>query len=139
MKHPKVAISGSRTFTDISLIERVVDRLIERRAFILVPCGGDARDRRCTDGVDAFVHQYVEYRADDVYDYDVVYADWRTYGKRAGFLRNEDLIYQASELIAILAPGPATPGTSHTLLLATRKGIPIHTFHEGKWTSLDRL
>jgi hypothetical protein len=98
-----------------------------------VPCNGG---RACTSGVDAFVHEYVEHRADDVWDYDVIYADWKRYGKRAGFLRNEDLIYQAGELIAILAPGAATPGTSHALMLATRKEIPIHAFHEGKWTSL---
>lgn len=133
--HPKVALSGSRTFTDQRLVERVIDRLIDRRAVIHIACS----DRGCTAGVDTFVHQYVDYRIDDVYDNEVFYAEWRRYGKRAGFLRNEDMIRASSELIAFLSPGAPTPGTSHAIGLAQRKGIPLHVYQDGKWTSLQSI
>ena len=59
----KTAISGSRTFRDRALVESVVDRLIESGDHIIL---GDA-----PSGVDRMAVEYVEHRADDVFDYDV--------------------------------------------------------------------
>jgi hypothetical protein len=118
-----VAISGSRTFTDEGLVVRVIDRLIERRVRVLI---GDARS-----GVDLFAGMYLAHMADEVYE-----AEWQRYGKRAWLLRNVLMVYHADELIAILADGPATPGTSNAMLLAQRKGIAMHVYHEGRWTSM---
>ena len=128
MSRPRVAISGSRTFTDRTLVERIVDRLIERGAKILVPCS----DSGCAAGVDTFVHERVAQRDAD---HDLFIAQWKRYGKRAGFMRNETMIKKATELIAIMATGPS-PGTSHALLCAQRLGITMHVFYDGKWTSL---
>lgn len=121
----KVVISGSRGFTDLGLIERVIDRLIERRDHVLV---GDA-----PTGVDRMVAEYVSFREDDVYDWDRYDADWDQYGKRAGHLRNEWMIHDGEALIAIFAPGPRSPGTSNAVMNARRKGIPIAIYHEGVW------
>jgi hypothetical protein len=121
----KVAISGSRGFADIDLVERVVDRLIVRRDHILV---GDA-----PSGVDRMVAEYVSFREDDVLDWDQYPADWDTYGNLAGHLRNEWMVHDADALIAIFAPGPRTPGTSNAVLNAKRKGIPVVIYHEGQW------
>lgn len=124
-----VAISGARTFTDIDLVEHVIDRLIERQVKILIACG----DTGCTAGVDAFAHQYVEHRADDVYDYEVFYAEWRRYRKRAGLIRNEVMIHNADELIAFL--GPESTGTLDAIHRAVDKGIPHYVYYpeSGHW------
>jgi hypothetical protein len=126
-----VAISGARTFTDVDLVEHVIDRLIERQVKILVACG----DSGCTSGVDAFAHQYVEHRADDVADYEVYYAAWKQFGKRAGIFRNELMIHHADELIAFL--GPESVGTMDAIARAVVKGIAHHVYYpeSGDWMS----
>ena len=123
----KVAISGSRTFTDRELVERVIDRLIVRQDFILF---GDA-----PNGVDRFVAEYLQGpAADEVFNWQEYPAEWERYGKRAGHLRNEWMIHDAEALIAIFAPGPRTPGTSNALSQAMKKGIPWALYHYGVWT-----
>lgn len=121
----KVAISGSRTFTDRALVEAVIDRLIVREDTILF---GDA-----PNGVDRMVAEYVYHMADNVRDWQEYPAEWERYGKRAGHLRNEWMIHDAEGLIAIFAPGQRTPGTSNAVQQARRKGIPIAIYHDGVW------
>lgn len=108
------------------VVEQVVDRLIVRRAKILF---GDA-----PSGVDRMVSEYVSHMADEIWDYDEYRADWSR-GRGAGHARNELMVHDADELIALFAPGPLTPGTSNAVMHARRKGIPIFTYHEGRWTS----
>lgn len=121
----RVAISGSRTFRDRRLVEAVIDRLIDRQDYIVL---GDA-----PSGVDRMAAEYVEHRADDVYDYCTYEADWKTYGRRAGHLRNTEMLWRADALIAIFADGPVTPGTMNAVLQARQKGIPTVVYHEGQW------
>jgi hypothetical protein len=130
----KVAISGSRGFPDRDLVERVLERLIERQAYVLIGCGRTRNEVRCTEGVDKWAHEYL--RRADPRTWDPVYAEWDLWGKRAGMIRNELMIHNADELIAFLAPGPPTPGTSNAIERAQRKGIPMHVYHEGRWVSV---
>ena len=125
----KVAISGSRTFTDRALVEQVIDRLIERGDHILY---GDA-----PNGVDRFAGEYIEHRADDIFNYDRYDAEWETYGKPAGHIRNGWMIHDADMLIAIFADGPHTPGTRDAVDQAHRKGIPVHIWWMGEWMSVE--
>jgi YspA, cpYpsA-related SLOG family len=121
----KVAISGSRTFTRRDVVERVIDRLIERQDFILV---GDA-----STGVDRMVMEYCYHREDDLYDWQVYPADWKKYGKRAGAIRSEWMAHDADAMIVIFADGPWTDGTLIALGKAQAKGIPVAIYHEGRW------
>lgn len=128
----RVAFSGSRVFDDRDLVERAVDRIIDAGHKINIPCSGQGR---CTQGVDTWVHEYVEHRADDVRDYEVYYAEWDRYGKRAGFMRNELMIYESDMLIAFVM-NVESPGTWDAIRRAQEKGIPMHVYMDGKWTSL---
>jgi hypothetical protein len=60
--------------------------------------------------------------------------DWNRYGKRAGFIRNMDIVRDANIVYAFFAPGPKSKGTSHTVNEARIKGVPVHIYHEGAWT-----
>lgn len=138
-----VAIVGSRGFTEVQLVERVIERLIDTHETLTIISGG-AR------GVDTFVREtcrrygfhfchedpdlsglahlplsrhFVEFR-----------ADWDKHGKRAGYLRNRDVVRHASRVIALFAPGPNTPGTANVIDMATTAGLPTHVYHEGKWS-----
>jgi hypothetical protein len=123
----RVAISGSRTFDDRRLVEQVVDRLIVRRAIIHV---GDA-----SRGVDRMVAEYIMSREDDVADWRVYKANWKAEGWRAGHNRNDWMISESDELIAIFAPGPFTPGTLNAVRCASRRLLPTFIYHEGAWTT----
>lgn len=130
----RVAFSGSRGFTDVRLVEAAVDRINKPKNKILIPCS----DRGCTKGVDTFVHVYADHLADTL-AYEVFYAEWKRYGKRAGFLRNEDMIRKADMLVAFLADGAPSPGTTHAIKLAQEKGIAMYVYHEGSWTSVPSI
>lgn len=138
----KVAISGSRGpdpsrgrktgWDDMDTIARVVDRLIDRGDVERINVG-DA-----PSGVDAQVAEYLEVgpRADEVPSsfWKVYEARWDVEGKPAGHNRNAWMISESDELIALFADGPKTPGTSNAVECAKRRGIPVHEYHEGRWT-----
>jgi len=137
----RVAISGSRApdpsrgretgWTDALLVQRILLRLARREDVERVNVG-DA-----PSGVDRLVLECFEQdeRLEDkpsswlrVYE-----ARWAEEGKRAGHNRNDWMISESDELIALFAPGPRTPGTSNAVECALRRGIPVHVYHEGRW------
>jgi hypothetical protein len=52
-------------------------------------------------------------------------ADWETFGKRAGFKRNEEMANEAHALIAFW--DGESHGTKHMIDIATKKGLLIRT------------
>lgn len=133
----RIAISGSRTFTDRQLVGGVVDELISRGHFILV---GDA-----PEGVDRFVREYADdfeasYEVDrpegeaPVVIHRVFEAHWKTEGKGAGHARNARMLAEAEGFIAIFSHGKRTPGTDGALTTAERLGLPRRVYHNGYWT-----
>lgn len=48
--------------------------------------------------------------------------------------RNQRIVDKVGMLIAIYASGPLSPGTSDTVARARAKGIPVHVFHDGRWS-----
>lgn len=53
----------------------------------------------------------------------VVYADWDRYGKRAGYLRNEEMAEQGEALIALW--DYQSRGTRNMIDIAKRKGLKV--------------
>lgn len=56
-------------------------------------------------------------------------ADWKTYGRRAGPLRNERMIEAGADLV-LAFPLPGGRGTQHMMRLAERAGIPVRNLGE---------
>lgn len=81
----------------------------------------------CMTGVDAWVRGWCKRNASGRWR--CFSADWQTYGKRAGPLRNADLVAWASaadEAIAIAMPDPeAHKGTGDTIERCIRAGIAV--------------
>lgn len=57
-------------------------------------------------------------------------ADWKRYGRRAGILRNADIVAAADELLAFFGR-ERTPGTSDSIRRAIAKRIPVAIFEDG--------
>jgi hypothetical protein len=56
------------------------------------------------------------------------------FGERARS-RNTKIVEKAQMVIAIFGPGTRSSGTSDTVSKALAKGIPVHVWHEGRWTT----
>jgi hypothetical protein len=56
----------------------------------------------------------------------VFFADWATYGRRAGMVRNEQIVDHADQIVAFW--DGQSPGTADTIRKARRKGLPVRIF-----------
>lgn len=57
-------------------------------------------------------------------------ADWERYGKKAGYIRNEQMAEVASILIAFW--DGESRGTKHMIDIALKKGLEVHVYHYTK-------
>ena len=125
----RVAIVGSRTLTSAAartLVFKVVRRLARNDPDVIVISGGAA-------GIDSF--------ADEAYRQicrrrTVVHRpDWDTHGKRAPLMRNQVIVDDATQLVAIW--DGASRGTLDSVRRAFEKGIPVFLWYEPwkKWVS----
>jgi hypothetical protein len=84
----KVIIAGTRTFADYELLKTTMNDLkldIEE-----VVCGE-------ATGADALGKQWAEENKLDVMSFP---ADWKRYGRKAGYVRNQQMAYYADALVA---------------------------------------
>jgi glycerophosphoryl diester phosphodiesterase len=60
-------------------------------------------------------------------------ADWNTYGKRAGYVRNEQMAKYADALLAFW--DGQSRGTKHMIDLAKQHGLKVRVFDyvKGEW------
>lgn len=106
----KVIVAGSRGFTDYDLLCAKLDRMLSKvttREIIIV--SGTAR------GADQMGEQYAKDRG---YRCLRLPADWQKFGKRAGYMRNEDMARIADA--AVLFWDGKSPGTKHMSDLADK-------------------
>lgn len=106
MQRIKLAIVGSRDFP----YPWIISEYLKRKTFHEIVSGG-------ASGVDTFAQEYAE-----VYGYPttIFYADWKKYGKSAGFIRNKQIVEYATDVVAFQYDN--SNGTQHTINLAQEAG-----------------
>lgn len=119
-----VIIAGSREFTNSEVMFRTVRRLKEKYADLTIIAGGargaDRMAARIAGLMDVPVREFM--------------ADWHNLGKAAGYKRNEVMASVGEMCIIFYANGPKTAGSMHMENEARKKGMPVHVYHEGKWS-----
>ncbi|PJR03140.1 DUF2493 domain-containing protein [Avrilella dinanensis] len=88
----KLAIIGSRGFTDYDFLKKSVSDFLKRNSLVCthIVSGG-------AKGADTLASQYaMEHQLEMI----VFKPDWKQYGKRAGFIRNTTIIENADVVIA---------------------------------------
>lgn len=110
----KLAVVGSRSFSDYDLLKEKLDKIHSRKTVRLVVSGGAA-------GADRLAEKWAGENGIEV---KVFFPDWQKYGKRAGFLRNEQIIESADVVIAFW--DGHSRGTQHSINLAKNRDIPVH-------------
>lgn len=108
MKLVKMAIIGSRDFLDYDYMVETIDRILEENDwYISEIVSGGAR------GADTLAERLA--KANDI-PVKVFPADWDTYGKRAGFLRNHQIIEYSEVVVAFQIN--KSKGTQHSIDIA---------------------
>ena len=107
----KCIIAGGREFNDELLLKLWADRILAVGDTII---SGGAR------GADRLGEEYAD---NDGHPLEVYPADWDRYGKRAGYLRNEEMAKQADTLLAFW--DGESKGTKHMIDIALREGLNV--------------
>jgi hypothetical protein len=103
----KLAIVGSRNFTDIDKFNKCITEVVELWGKPDEVVSGGAR------GADTLGEKWAQANGIPTTIYK---PDWTKYGKRAGIIRNIDIITRASHVIAF--PSKSGKGTQHSIKLA---------------------
>lgn len=113
----KVIIAGSRDFNDYETLKKVCDFMLSRQDKVEI-VSGTAR------GADQLGEQYAIEMGYPIKQFP---ADWSK-GKRAGYLRNEDMAKYADALIAFW--DGKSRGTEHMINLSKKRGlkVKVHKF-----------
>jgi len=116
----KIIIAGSRTITDKAKINAMIFRGVNKlvpfdkiNEVIIISGGARGVDTEGENWAKSFGFPIERYL-----------AQWDKFGKRAGFIRNKQMIDNADALIAIW--DGKSKGTEHTINLAKQRGIPIY-------------
>ena len=107
-----LAVVGSRDFTDYDYMKSIL-RWYDIKCII----SGGAR------GADKLAERYA---IDNGIKYKEFPADWDKYGKRAGPLRNQEIVNNSDEIVAFW--DKSSPGTRNTINIAKQNGKPTYIY-----------
>lgn len=108
----KLAIIGSRTATDYEVLKRAISMIYEDRDGIVQVTEVISGGARGADSLGARWAKEHEVKLTEFL------PDWEKHGKRAGFIRNEDIIAAADVVLAIW--DGLSKGTANSLSIAKR-------------------
>ena len=110
MKH--VIIAGSRGFNNYLLLVKELDLILPEFGDEVTIVSGGAR------GADTLGERYAQERNLPIHRYP---ADWNAYGRRAGLLRNAQMVEESDGLVAFW--DGTSRGTKHTIQLSEDAGL----------------
>jgi hypothetical protein len=111
----RTIIAGSRSITSgLSLLDAISGARRDGIVPTVVVCG-------CAKGVDTLGEQWARMTGLPVERYP---AQWRLYGRSAGFMRNVQMAVRADALIALW--DGKSPGTRHMIARARRRGLRVY-------------
>lgn len=109
----KIIVSGSRDFSDYNLLKTTLDSFIENHPDNhIVIISGTAR------GADKMGEKYARERGYQLLSYP---ADWKRYGKMAGFIRNGIMAKNGDALVAFW--DGESKGTKNMISLAGKHNL----------------
>lgn len=126
----RILVTGSRAFDDAATIrtalEAVADGAIRANVPLVTVVHG-----ACPNGADEIADQWVRwYRGDTLVLAERHPALWSKFGKRAGIVRNEQMIARGCDLVLAFIRDNS-PGATHCAELALERGFPMRLFRYG--------
>ncbi len=107
----KIIVAGSRTFNDYDFLKEKMDELIKGREETEIVSG-------TAKGADILGEKYAKESGFQIKRFP---ADWDKYGKRAGYIRNEEMAKYANACICFW--DGKSKGTQHMINLAKHHGL----------------
>lgn len=111
----KVLVCGSRHFNDKELLHSVLDKIN-----ITTIIQGEAR------GADTMGREYAEERRLNCLSFP---AEWDKHGKRAGPIRNYQMLKEGKPDLVVAFLAPNSRGTKHMIEIAQKAGVPVEIIH----------
>lgn len=117
----RVIVAGSRDFKDYQLLEKTLDYFLQNiNEPIRILCG-------MANGADALGLLYAHWHN---YELEKHPAKWNIHGKRAGFIRNEEMANNADALVAFW--DGKSHGTKDMIKRAQEHGLGIRVIRYDK-------
>lgn len=109
----RLIIAGSRSFSDYEFAKKMLDSMFYDRMPEMVISG-------CARGADEIGQRWAKQKRVQVQRYA---AQWRTYGKSAGMIRNEEMAKASTHLVAFW--DGESPGTKNMIERARKHGVNV--------------
>lgn len=126
MKEIRIIIAGSRTFNDYKLLHKTMVDVIRDREF--TECSNIRIISGTANGADKLGERYAREKYLNLTE---MPAEWDKYGRKAGYIRNEQMAKFATEddNIGVLVAfwDGKSKGTKHMIDLAYKYGLEVHT------------
>lgn len=127
MKELRVIIAGSRDFNDYELLKKSAIEIITNKTLfpdLTVIVSGGAR------GADKLGERFAEEMGLEIARF---IPDWDGLGKRAGYVRNEEMakfsVQDGNEGMLIAFWDGESRGTNHMINLAKKHGLEVHVIN----------
>ncbi len=116
MDNFKVIIAGSRGFSNYKLLREQCNKFLreKRKTSNIIVVSGHAR------GADTLGEKYAQ---DERFTLEIYPAQWKKFGKRAGYRRNEQMAEVADALIAFW--DGSSKGTKHMIDIMNEKKLLV--------------
>ena len=116
MDNFKVIIAGSRGFSNYKLLREQCNKFLreKRKTSNIIVVSGHAR------GADTLGEKYAQ---DEGFTLEIYPAQWKKFGKRAGYRRNEQMAEVADSLIAFW--DGSSKGTKHMIDIMNEKKLLV--------------
>jgi len=111
----KIAIVGSREFKDRQLVHDLILDIIRFDGWTLISGGANGVDSWAEDIADTMGWKKM-----------IIKPDWQKYGKRAGAIRNQQIIDVADRVVAFW--DGKSKGTKITIDMAIKAGKPVDIY-----------
>lgn len=122
MKEFKLIVAGGRDFNDKELMDQTIKTVIAELpddCVVSIVSG-------MANGADALGYEWALHNKCKVYKH---YAEWNKYGKRAGYIRNQEMCDNSQGLLAFHSNKINDKGTRHMIQCARNKGLYIKVSH----------
>ena len=119
----KIIIAGGRDFSNYQLLREKCNWYFSRKKPTAILCGK-------AKGADSLGEQYAKETHIPIRYFP---ADWKTYGKRAGMVRNRQMLKEADGLIAFWDGN--SHGTKNMIQIAREQGIPVRVVYYKRGTA----
>lgn len=108
----RVLVTGGREFDDLELLEMTLDTIHAAQGFAVLIHGA-------ASGADSLAGEWAARNGIEVL---ACPADWKRYGRRAGPLRNRQMLDLSPDLLVAF---PGGRGTADMIAAAKERGVPI--------------